>query len=174
MADPATNPEVTPEAYQRVLKERDEARGQVKELSGTLKTAEAALTGFQLRDKAYEHFAGKADGDRPHDPFGVASMAVNDATLRGLDDEALPGALDDWHVKMRSLAAPPAAQDTGSDGDAPPPPVPRAAGPSPAGDGAPHTAEPLTVIEWQKQNPNASIEQYKAARQQGLVAPATR
>ncbi len=171
MADNATTTDVTPEAYQRVQAQRDEARGQVEDIGGKLKAAESALAGYQLRDRAYDHFAGKDEGDRPRDPFAVARMAVNDTTLRNLDDEALPGALDDWYVKVVSLA--PAAPAT-EEPTAEPPPVPRAAGPSPAGDGSAHTAEPLDYANWRQKNPTAGFDEYKAARQSGAVAAPAR
>lgn len=167
----ATDQDVTPEAYQRVIKERDAVRKELGEVTANLTTAEQAIAGLQLRDRVYDHLAAK-EGVR--DAFGVAKLAVNDAGIRGAEAEKFGETVDAWLDTQHKLFGATATEvPPEGETEEPAPPVPAVGGPSPAGDGTSPGAQPLSVIEWQQKNPGASVQQYAAARQAGEVVPAT-
>lgn len=138
-----------------------------------LEEASRALSDLRLRDQAYEHFAGKG----VRDPFGAAQIAVRDVTLKGIDGDELPSALDRWIEQQTSVwGSAPAAGSANDETEASPPetvPRPRSpfAAPNPAAEGESGSRSPIKAgspeyNEWKR---GKTSEQIVAAKQRGEI-----
>jgi len=88
---------VSPEAFERVRRERDELKSKMAE-------AETALRDFNLIDNAHAHFRSKGLPNA----YDLARAAVEVNTLKGVKTDELPHRLDDWLERQRNLWAAPA------------------------------------------------------------------
>jgi hypothetical protein len=125
----ASDTDISPEAAERIRRERDDLKAQLAEARG-------ALDDVVLRDRMYAHFAQKAD---VKDPYAAATAAIQVSTLKGVAAEELPQRLDSWLDEQRRLFAA-AAQPA----EAPPPPSPFQ-GPNPGAPGYQAKVEPMVV-----------------------------
>jgi len=157
--------DISPQAFQRVTHERDELKAKMTEVT-------RALGDIQFRDHAYEHF--RQAGVR--DPFGAATLAMRDVTLRGLPAESVGVKLDGWLEEQKALWAAPAtppAADSGEPAPTPPKPSPYQ-GPNPAAPGTASTFEPMVAgsERWQKwQEGKTGEERIAAVRKGEVVVP---
>lgn len=157
MAPDDETAEVSPQAFERVRRERDDLKAQAAE-------AAKALGDVALRDAAYEHF--KRGG--VSDPYGVASLALRDVTLRGTAADQLPAKLDAWLQEQRALWTPPTATPTGEPEPKPNKPSPYQ-GPNPGAPGSAATFEPMVVgsPKWKEWSKGKSGEEQVAAVKRG-------
>ena len=122
--------EVSPEAFERVKRERDELKTEIAQ-------ATAALADVRQRDRFYEHLRGKGLPD----PYGLATSAVSVVTLKDLPEEQIPQRLDDWLEQQRQLLSVPVPPD--AEESAPPKPSPFVVNPGAQGYQA--KGEPMLV-----------------------------
>ena len=87
----------SPEAFERIRRERDEFKGKIGELESVVKDATAALADVQLRDRAYQHLAGKG----VNDPYGVAQTLA--PQVREVSEEQFAETLDGRYAEMQRL-----------------------------------------------------------------------
>jgi hypothetical protein len=154
--------DISPQAFARVQHERDELKAKMTEVT-------KALGDIQFRDSAYEHF--RQAGVR--DPFGAASLAMRDVTLRDVPAEKMAGKLDGWLEEQKALWAAPAAPASAEPAEpAPAPPRPSPyQGPNPAAPGSPATFEPIVAgsAQWRQGAEGKSGEERIAAVRRGEV-----
>ena len=145
MAENTTDP-VSPEAFERVKRERDDLKSKVED-------ATRALRDVQLRDAAADLLRQKGVAD----PYRAAGAAIRDVTLKGLTVEQLPEKLDGWLAEQKALWGAPAGTADTPALEATPSPARQSpyAGPNPGAPGTPATFEPMVVgsarwSEWAK------------------------
>jgi len=135
----AEDTDISREAFERVRRERDDLKGKLSEV-------ETALADVAQRDRIYEHFRGN---QAIADPYGLASYAIRDVTVKGTPGEQLPQRLDDWLAEQRRLISSPPVEVEKA-----PPPSPFQ-GPNPGTPGFQAKGEPMVVgsqlwNEWAK------------------------
>lgn len=160
---------VTPEAYQRVISERDEARKEAADLKGQ-------LTASRVLNKAESHLRrqGIPEEELPN------RMELLGPHLKDVSSDDVDTFLaEDRFKPLVTVNTPP----TGSSGDGEPTPepdgespIPLGLGPSPAGDGAPPAQKKYTirspeVQELIRRNDDAGL---KKLYDDGLIEPPVR
>ena len=144
---------ISAEAHERVKRERDEFKARLDETQGF-------LDDVRLRDRMYEHFR---QDPQLHDPYGLASAAVRDVTLKGSGPEELPQKLTDWLAEQRRLIAAPAAPSEEK------PPASPFQGPNPGAAGFQAKVEPMVVggERWNEWAKGKTSDEKLAAMQRG-------
>lgn len=154
----AEDTDISPEASERIRRDRDDLKAQLAE-------AKQALADVALRDRMYGHFR---ENPAVGDPYGLASYAIRDVTLKGTPEEQLPQRLDDWLAEQRRLVTSPPAEP-----EAPHPPASPFQGPNPGTPGYSAKVEPMVVggerwNEWAKGK--TADEKLQAMRRGDAVA----
>jgi len=153
---------VSPEAFERVRRERDTAQSQLTE-------AAAALRDVGLRDRFYEHFR---QDPTIRDPYGLAAQAIQNVTLKGLTPDQVPERLTAWLSDQRRLLsqpepeAPAEGEQGKAEAKAPPSPY---QGPNPGAPGYQARVEPMIVggERWQEWSKGKSADEKLAAMRRG-------
>lgn len=151
---------ISPEAGERIRRERDELRQQLGE-------AKQALSDVSLRDRFYEHFR---QDPSLKDPYGLASAAVRDVTLKAVGPEETGQRLTDWLQEQRRLITLPAPSEEPEKA----PPKSPFQGPDPGAAGFDQKVEPMVVgtqtwNDWAKGK--TADEQIAAMRRGDAVSP---
>lgn len=152
---------ISPEAAERIRRERDELRQKLGD-------AEQALSDVALRDRFYEHFR---QDQSLKDPYGLASAAVRDVTLKTVGPDEMGQRLTDWLQEQRRLISVPAAAEEPAGN--PPPPSPFQ-GPNPGAEGFAQKVEPMIVGSqtWNEWSQGKTAEEQIAALKRGdAVSP---
>jgi len=156
-----TGQPVSPEAFERVRRERDTAQTQLTE-------AAAALRDVGLRDRFYEHFR---QDTTIRDPYGLATQAIQNVTLKGLTPEQVPERLTAWLSDQRRLLTQPEPEPPKGDegeGQAKQPASPYQ-GPNPGAPGYQARVEPMVVggERWQEWSKGKTADDKMAAMRRG-------
>uniref|UniRef100_A0A6M3XRN2 Uncharacterized protein n=1 Tax=viral metagenome TaxID=1070528 RepID=A0A6M3XRN2_9ZZZZ len=130
MTDEEAQAQVSREAFDRVTKERDEAKRKAQELEARNTDAAAALADFAKIDSAYAHFASK---ELPN-AYALAREAILNPKVKGAEPDGLPAELDGWFDHQRSIFGTPVSPVAEPE---PARPVAPMSQPNPAAPGAP-------------------------------------
>jgi len=149
---------VSPEAFERVRRERDELKSKMAE-------AETALRDFNLIDNAHAHFRSKGLPNA----YDLARAAVEVNTLKGVKTDELPHRLDDWLERQRNLWAAPAHEPVNEPESAPAVKASPYQGPNPGTPGFATKVEPMIVggEQWQAWKKDKSPDEQLAAMRRG-------
>lgn len=167
MTDSGERDDVSKESFTRMTAERDKLKEENEALT-------AQMAPLARVDQVYQHLSSlEGDAAVDGDKYLMAKRAVNDVTVRGAEGDALGDVVDTWVSDQKSLFTPPIPQGEVTEGETPEPepsespPVPAPTAPSPGGEGPAPTAQALGYMEWRRNNPNATLEDSKAAQDAG-------
>jgi len=154
----AEDTEVSREAFERVQRDRDD-------LKTKLAQVESALSDVALRDRFYEQFR---QDQTIRDPYGLASLAIRDVTLKSVPAEQVGERLGDWLNEQRRLIAAPSAETVGEPAATHAPASPFQ-GPNPGAAGYQAKMEPMVVggQRWNEWAKGKSADEKLAAMRRG-------